>query len=436
MQFTTLDLATIASYFALLALFGVLIRKIRGFSDYAVASRATPATMIFASLAATYIGPGYSLGLTGKGYESGFFFLFAFLFFSLQTVLVGVFLAPRLTSFTEAHSVGEVIEKLYGRGAQVLAGIVSVGLCTGFAAVMARVGGTILSSVLGIELWAGVVLITAVGLIYTYTGGLKSVIATEALQFAVIVSGIGLMAIFTYNQIEVPGDVLKSAWSITQDRIESTSPLTMVGLALSFLLGETLIPPYANRALAASTESTSRLGFVLAGLFSVAWFAVIAGLGAMAKFLLPTSTAEDAVFIATATVVLPSGLLGLVVISVAAIVMSSQESVLNAGAVSFTRDLVKPFRRLSPESSLFLSRAVTLGVGGAAMILALRAPSIIEGLLICYSIWAPSVLPVLVWGLLGLPTKPRVGTAAILGGGCSSAFSLTQGGQSLTRRQH
>lgn len=431
MQLATTDMIIIIVYFALLAFFGVFIRRIRGFGDYAVAGRATPAPMVFASLAATYIGPGYSLGLAGKGFASGFFYFFAFLFFSLQTVLVGLFVAPKLRRFQDAHSVGEVLRELYGRESQVMAGLISVGLCAGFAAVMARAGGAVLSSVLGVQLWVGVALITVVGLVYTYTGGLKSVIATEALQFCVIACGISLMAMLTFARTEAPTEVLAGAWTTTRDAMRSTPPLTMIGLALSFLLGESLIPPYSNRALAASSDSASRLGFILAGLFSVAWFAVVAGIGIMATGLLPATTSEDNVFMATASRVLPPGLLGLVVISVAAIVMSSQESVLNAGAVSFARDLVRPFRELSGPASLALSRVVTLGMGIVAMILALRAPSIIQGLLICYSIWAPTVLPVLLWGVLGMPTNGRAGAASIAGGASVSTATLILGGSQL-----
>jgi hypothetical protein len=80
----------------------------------------------------------------------------------------------------------------------------------------------------------------------------------------------------------------------------------------------------------------------------------------------------------------------------------------------------------------FVTRMSTLGFGAMAVVLALHAPSIIDGLLICYSIWAPTLLPALLWALLGLPTSRLAGLGAVLGGGITSTsvFTLKLGGGS------
>jgi SSS family solute:Na+ symporter len=424
MSLSTLDYAIIIVYFAGLALYGVLVRRIRGFGDYSVARRRVPTSMIAASLCATYIGPGYSLGLAGRAFTSAYLFPLLFLGFSLQTVLVGLFVAPRLTRYQEAHSVGDVMGKLYGREAQVLTGVISAGLCAGFAAVMARAGGQVLAGVLGLPLWAGVCLVTLVGITYTYTGGLKSVIATEALQFVVKVTAVSAMVLAARSLVASGNQLGDAALETTWKALSTMKPLTLLGLVLSFFLGETLIPPYANRALAARTESSSRRGFVLAGLFSIVWFAMIGAIGIIGSRLLPASTPEDRAFVAVAAKALPSGLFGLLVAAIAAIVMSSQESVLNAGAVAVTRDMIGTLRNLSDHGSLVLSRLLTLTLGLVSVFMALRAPSIIDGLLICYSLWAPSVLLPLVWGVMGLPTRRSTGLAAIVGGTVGSSLAL------------
>jgi SSS family solute:Na+ symporter len=200
--------------------------------------------------------------------------------------------------------------------------------------------------------------------------------------------------------------------------------LSLVGLALSFALGETLIPPYANRALAASSRRESKGGFVAAGLFSIAWFMMIALLGVSATQILPSGTPEDSVFVEVAIAVLPSGLLGLTVVAIAAIVMSSQESVLNAAAVSLTRDLIAPFRKIAEVSALRIAKLATVVLGAASIGLALWAPSIISGLLICYAIWGSSVLPPLVWGVLGKRTDPLVGLFALACGAVAATATL------------
>lgn len=424
MALTTLDLAVIVAYFLGLALFGVVVRRIQAFEDYSVAERAVPTPMVLASLSATYIGPGYSLGLAAKGASSGFFFLILFLFFSLQTVLVGMFLAPRLRSFTDCHSLGDVMGSLYGREAQLLTGLVSLGLCAGFAAVLARAGGAVLAEATGLGLVTAVLIVTGVGVIYTYTGGLKSVIATEAAQFAIILVAVGAMVLIAAGQVSSFDGVQAAAVQATRDKWGATPGLALLGLALSFLLGETLIPPYANRALAAESEGASRRGFVLAGLFSVVWFTLMVIIGLMGKLLVPDTKDTEGVFVALAAKVLPAGALGLLLVAIAAIVMSTQESLLNAGAVAFTRDLARPLNLLHEGAQLTVARVTTAVMGAVSVFFALRAPTIIEGLLICYSIWAPTVLPALVWGLLGFRTGRWSGVLSIVLGGVGSGFCL------------
>ena len=435
MELSTLDLVVIAVYFIGLALFGVLVRRIRSFSDYSVARRSVPMTMIMASLCATYIGPGYTMGLAGKAFASGYFFLIFFLFFSIQTILVGLFLAPRLTGFREAHTLGDVMRVSYGVESQLLTGMISLGLLTGFAAVMARAGGSILAGVLDVPLWLGITIITGVGVIYTFTGGLKAVIATEAIQFAIMIAGISAMTLFARVHLADTQTVQSASLELTGDAFAGQTGGALLGLALAFLLGETLIPPYANRALASGSAAISQKGFVLAGVFSVFWFGMVATLGQTGRQLLPADTPEDSVFMELAAAVLPHGFLGLVVIALAAVVMSSQESVLNAGAVAFTRDLVGVFRPLNDRTSLLISRFLTAVLGAASIYFALQAASIIEGLMICYSIWACTVLPPLIWSLLGLPTSRTAGFLALLLGTVASVSILIfklGGGSSTT----
>ncbi len=421
MELNLLDGITIFGYFVVLMFFGLAVRRIRDFSDYSVARRQVPASMIFASLAATYIGPGFSVGLTGKAFSTGYVFYFLPLFFVIQTIIVGRYLARRLHAFSNCHTIGDVIGERYGRPSQILAGIVSVGLCIGFAAIMAKVGGVILSSVTGLPLVIAIAIITSVGVLYTFTGGLKSVIATEAFQFSIFTIVFPLVLFFCMSQ---PGFSLSEAGdkalTLTSQGFASLTAAQIVAIAVSFLLGETLIPPYANRVLASKSGEVAARGFVVAGLFGTIWLGIVIALGIAGAVLLPAETGGDEVFSSMVLTYVPHGLIGIVFVALIAIVMSSQESVLNAGAVAFTRDLVNMFGKMSDRSSLLLTRLFTLVAGVLATIFAVFAPSIIDGLLIMYSIWAPAIIIPLVAALYLRTTKPAAGFLSILAGGGGS----------------
>jgi SSS family solute:Na+ symporter len=380
--------------------------------------------MVLASLAATYIGPGFSLGLAAKAHNSGFFFILFFAFFSLQTIVVGVWLAPRLRKFSTAHTLGDIMRELYGKEAQILTGLLSVGLCVGFTAVLGRAGGSVFAQATGLSLPLSILVATGVAVTYTYTGGMKSVIGIEAIQFGIIVLSCSLVLLFSANRVSSFHALDIEALGLTRQAWGATSKTSIVGLILSFALGETLIPPYANRAMAAKSESSSRTGFILAGMFSMVWFAMMVASGMIARVVISNPSDNDAVLVSLASSVLPHGLIGLFLVAVAAIVMSTQEALLNSAAVSLTRDIFPRLRATRERSQLTVAKAATLIFGVLAIWLALKAPSIIDGLLICYSLWATTVLPPLVWGVLGFPANRWSGVLSMICGGMGTGVIL------------
>lgn len=429
MQLSPIDLLVVFVYFLLLFGFGVLVRRIRGFTDYSVANRQVPVSMIFASIAATYIGPGFSVGIVGKAYSSGYVFFILPLFFVFQTIFVGAFLAKRIHGFNNSHSVGDIIGERYGTLSQFIAGIVSVGLSIGFAAIMAKVGGGMLAQATGLPLIASIAIVTGTGVIYTYTGGLKSVIATEAFQFSVFSIAFPVVLLICVALPSFPfNDAGDRSLALTTSALTAMSPMQLFGIAVSFLLGEMLIPPYTNRILASKDKNIASHGFLMAGMFGIVWLGIVVSLGLVGSILLPAGTPEDEVFARLVVSYAPHGLIGLVVVALIAIVMSSQESVLNAGAVSFTRDIIDKVLTLKDQHALWLTKGFTLLSGVAATVFAISAPSIIDGLLIMYSIWAPTVLVPLIAGLFLKKTANAAGYLSMLvGGGSSLAWRLAFG---------
>jgi SSS family solute:Na+ symporter len=213
------------------------------------------------------------------------------------------------------------------------------------------------------------------------------------------------------------------ASAATKNGLTVTSPIEIVGLLAAFLLGETLIPPYANRALASRTTNVSRNGFILAGLFSVFWFMAMISLGITARSIIPADTGEDFVLMNMVKSIMPVSGYALLLVVLVSVVMSSLDSLLNAGAVSFTQDILKPFVKLPDDSALNVGRAATIIIAIVASAGAVAVPSIIGGLLICYTIWAPAILPTLIIGLWIKRPRPLAGTLS-MGVGTVAAIML------------
>ena len=406
-----LSFFVVAAYALVLTFVAVRARAAREFAEFSLARRALPLALVFGSLAATYVGPGFSIGFVGKGFKSGFLFLGIGLAYAIQNVLVGLFVAPRLRGLKNCHTLGDAIGQKYDRKCQVVAGIISVGLCAGFAAVMANAGGVVLSSTFGLPSWSSVIIVVGVTALYTTFGGLRASVITDAFQFTAfaILLPIMLLLVLAFHLDKVAATFTKEALMATAWGFGSTSPIEIVGLVAAFLLGETLIPPYANRALASRTTRISRNGFILAGVFSVAWFTVMIALGVVARSIVPEGTGEDHVLLNLVKSVMPAGGYALLLVVLVSVVMSSLDPLLNAGAVAFAEDIVKPFIKLSDSTALNIGRCATIVIAAIAAVGALAVPSIIRGLLICYSIWAPAILPALIIGLWVKRPRPLAG---------------------------
>jgi Na+/proline symporter len=108
-----------------------------------------------------------------------------------------------------------------------------------------------------------------------------------------------------------------------------------------------------------------------------------------------------------------------------AIVMSSLDSLLNAGAVCVARDVAGTLVALSDRASLVVGRAATVGIALAAATAAIlsetEVPGIIDGLLVCYNLWAPAMLPAIVLALCIRRARPAAGILSIVAGAGAAA---------------
>lgn len=415
--------AVVVAYLVLLTFVAVRARAAREFEEFSLAKRALPLALVFGSLAATYIGPVFTIGFVGRGFNSGFLFLGIGLAYALQNILVGLLIAPRLRSLKNCHTLGDAIGQKYDRKCQVVAGIISVGLCAGFSAVMAKAGGDVLNKVLHLPNWSSVAIVVGITALYTTFGGLRASVITDAFQFTAFATllPVTLLLALIFNLKGGSAAFTAQATAATAEGLKETPVFEIVGLLVAFFLGETLIPPYANRALASRSTHISRNGFILAGIFSIVWFLVMISLGITARTIIPMDTDEDRVLLNMVRSIMPASGYALLLVVLISVVMSSLDSLLNAGAVSFTQDVIKPFTRLPNGSALNIGRAATIVIAITAAVCALAVQNIINGLLTCYAIWSPAILPALIIGLWIKNPRPLAG---ILSMGVGSAVSV------------
>ncbi|MCG8341210.1 MAG: sodium:solute symporter family protein, partial [Chlorobiales bacterium] len=117
----------IIAYLLLVLLVGLWAGKgVSGLKDYAIAGKSFGPLVIFATLSASFIGGGFSMGNAEKVFLIGITNIIALWGFSLKEILVALFIAPRMERYPEAISVGDIMELHYGRGARIFSGVFGV----------------------------------------------------------------------------------------------------------------------------------------------------------------------------------------------------------------------------------------------------------------------------------------------------------------------
>lgn len=416
-----IDWTVVAAYIGVLALITVKAGRTRKLEDFTVASRDMPRAMVFATLSATYIGPAYTLGIAGNAADRGYVWFLIAMMVPLQTVLVGRWVAPKLREFSGCHSVGHVMGEIYGPAARGVTGVLSFLFNAFVVGLIARAFGEVVSVFTGIPAEVVIIVGTLPVIFYASWGGVKTVMLTDAVQFAALAVSIPFVIFFSgylfdFNALAARVPETHLSWHGNYSMPELT------GLLITFFFGEILLPPYCVRALAAKDPRQASEGFMAAGWYGFPWMLVVVTIGIIGGATLPDASG-DTVFLQTMQEFLPIGMLGFVLAGIFGIIMSSQDSCLHSASVAFSIDLYQMARPQATAETLLKYSQYAVGVIGViAVVFALLVPGLVQALMIVYTMWAPTVVAPLVIGLLWRKVPKASGVAAMVAGALGAAI--------------
>lgn len=403
-----IDNLVIFLYMLIVIYIGYSCRKLGSFREFAISHGNFGWLVIFATLSASFIGGGFSMGNASKVYSGGIAYPVALIGFSIQIILVALFLAPRLKKyFPGAVSVGDLIEPAYGRKARIVTGAFSMLICAGILGAQIGGLGAIFNVYLGVSPLIGIAIGCAIVFFYSTIGGMAAVVKTDILQFCLLIVGIPLLFFIGVMKCggwsEFAANIPESHLKIISDKMP---PLSFISLFLVFLFGETLVPPYVQRLLIGRDAKETTKGNFWSGVISAPFFLIVGGVGLVTLQLDPNLSA-DLAMPAAIKAIAPIGLSGLLVAGVISIVMSSADSFLNASSVALVQDVMTPLRKdpLSERQMLHVARWANIFTGSVALIFAVLIPNVLDILIAAYDYWAPTILIPLVAVLLGLKVK-------------------------------
>ncbi len=409
-----LDCMVVVGYLAVLLFIGLRGgRRVKDTADFTAHGGRYGVAVIFATLAASYIGGGFSSGNASEAFSRGIGSTLALMGFALAMMGIGRFLVGGVSRFEGVTTVGGILELDYGRGARVLCGIFSFLSCAGVVAAQMEAMGLTFRTLLGVPDTVGILIGFGIVVIYTTFGGMQSVIAADMVQFLLLAVGMPLLLVGGLHHAGGLGAVIEALPAAYWDPLNGTTLWGFLSLFISLAVGEALAPPYTQRLLLGRTPAVTARATILSGAFAVPFFAVTGLIGLCAFALNPLGDAATAMPRMILTV-LPVGIRGLVMAAMVSIILSAADGFLNGATVGLVCDCVLPlFPKTSPSLQLRLLRYSNLLIGVGAVGLSLWLPNIFDILLAAYSFWCPVMLVPLAAAFRGVCVPPRVLYCAI-----------------------
>lgn len=375
------------------------------FAMYAIGGGALPLYLILFSDLATIMGAGNFIGHASSGFTKGIShipFIIGEQGSKIVFALVFAAFAGRFTYITVSELMYDLIHR--DKVTQAITGVLTGSIMLAWLGGQAMGLGYIFEQFTDIDPVPVIIFFNAVFILYTYLGGVLSVVWTDFIQgIIVIVFGF----VFYYFALapmhwdvgylgsqltEVAG---KEFWDL------STVPTgTIIVNFVTGCFGVLAAQVYWQRCFAAKDARTARTAMLISGVLVIILVSLTAFVGMTAKALNPDLDPALAMpWLMMNYVPLP--VIAIVYALVLAAAMSSADSLLNASAIIVVNDVIRPMKPDTPDQQLVdWTKKATIIIGVVACGLALYAESIIDLFAKAYTMAGGGVVPVLIVGLL------------------------------------
>ena len=419
-KISTFDILIIALYILGIILVGLWYsRKKKNTTEgYFLAGKSLGWAVIGASLFASNISTVHLVGLAESGYREGivwgnFEWFSAFELIILAFVFVPFYLRTKITTLPE------FLEKRYDHRSRVVLAVFSI-----LAALFMHIGvsfyagAVVFEKMFDRDIFISILIIAIATGIYTIIGGLTSVVVTETVQTVILILGsltITILAIchlseagiHSYTELKdaVDPDRLSAVGFDSQKKGFTFFDMLFGPLVLGiwyWCTDQTIV----QRVLGARSEQQAKLGAIFAGFLKILPVFIMVVPGILAFALYRDQIGDDTKNVLPTLLLnlVPVGLKGLMVAALLAAVMSSVAAALNSCSTLVVYDVLAKLKPNLSEKGKLRGGKIT-----SALVLTLaliwspflgNLGAIFELINQMFSIFAPAIVAVFLWGIL------------------------------------
>lgn len=387
-----IDLAIIIGYLLLTLIVGMYYgRNVKSFQEYAVSKRNFTVPVIIATIFATLSGGNTVLGTSERIFSVGALFLLVRLGDPLYKLIMAKYIVPRMGRFADCISIGDMMEKKFGKPGQILGGVGALIKTTGSVAGQISAMGILTSYIAGFPFYIGVVVSCLIIVAYSSYGGIKAVIMTDIIQFAILIVAIPILAAFA---VQYSGGYEQVFNKFTEISYDYTPSDTIWYLSL-FIISSIPVfnPALIQRLLISKNLSYLEKSLKVSAATELPFFLIICLLSGAALVINP-SLPPNEVIPYLINQILPVGVKGLAIAGMMALIMSSADSFLNSASVALINDILNPLigKNKTIKQDLLWARITTVIVGFVAISAAIYFQNIFNLYIAFMKLWVPIIV--------------------------------------------
>ena len=344
------------------------------------------------------------MGSATEIYDQGWVFGLVFLACPIGVFLTKYVLANRIKYFAGCISAGDITQTIFGDKSQIIVGILSFinGISSTVAQIVAL--GFVFNYLLGINTNFGMLIGGGIIVTYSAFGGVRSVITTDIIQFAVLVIAIPIVLNIAVSYIG-GYEIFVTQIAYSQPEYQANDLWGYAIIFISFCIPR-LYPAMIQRCLIARDAEQLNKSLNNTLIIITCTCVIVLSIGAASILLYPNAADSAHIFSYLVQDLIPIGLKGFVIAGLLAVIMSTADTELNAGSIALVHDVIKKISTTKIAESR-LASITTFVMGMIAVITSMQFSSILDAMLFTYLLWYPIMICPLILGIYGLKSDDK-----------------------------
>ncbi len=391
--FTYIDLAVLIVYLLAVLLAGLHFAKkeMKG-KEYFKGDGTVPWWVTSVSIFATLLSPISFLSLAGNSYAGTWIMWFAQLGMLLAIPLTIRFFLP-IYSKLDIDTAYHYLElRFNSKFLRILGAVMFIIYQIGRMSIIMYLPCMVLSALMGINVNILIIIMGVIAIIYSYTGGLKSVLWTDFIQGSVLLIGVTFGLIFLISHLDGGFGAIINEFTTNHKFLAENQPifdanilrdsvfLLIVGAGFntmgSYVSSQDIVQRFTTTTDTKKLNKMMLANGCLSIFIATVFYFIGTGLYAFYQTQgnpLPPAAQQDQIFASWIAFELPVGITGLLLAAIYAAAQSTLSTGLNSVASSWTLDIQERLskKKLSFETQTKIGQWVSLLVGIFAIVVAM-----------------------------------------------------------------